>query len=84
MSGGEVDRSANAQRLIVLGEEHVEVLPNGEEAKAVTVQEGDNCLLTRLKDPWASLEIKKEFNREGVTQYIRGDEFEVSRFFKRC
>lgn len=81
--GGEIDETANEKRLIVLGEEHLEVLPNGEQVKAVTVQEGDNCLLTRLKN---NMEIKKEFNSQGMTQYIRqiDSDLEITRYFKRC
>ncbi len=35
--------------------------------QAVTVREGDNCLITRLKSPW-NLEIRREFNQQGMVQ----------------
>ena len=81
--GGEINGQANEKRIIVLGEEHLEVLPNGEQVKAVTVQEGDNCLLTRLRN---NMEIKKEFNSQGMTQYIRqlDSDLEITIYFKRC
>jgi len=54
-----------AEKVIVLGEEHTETLPNGEKATAVTVREGDNCLITRLKSPW-NMEMRREFSSKGI------------------
>ena len=36
-------------------------------SKAITVQEGDNILITRLKSPW-NLEFRREFTKEGMVQ----------------
>ncbi len=33
----------------------------------MTVREGDNCLITRLKSPW-NLEIRREFSQQGMVQ----------------
>lgn len=73
------------EKVIVLGEEHTETLPGGEKATAVTVREGDNCLITRLKSPW-NMELRREFSSKGMLQQIRHPEsgLEASRFFKRC
>ena len=35
--------------------------------QAVTVREGDNCLITRLKSPW-NMEMRREFSSKGMLQ----------------
>ena len=37
--------------------------------QGVTVQEGDDCLITRLKGPW-HLEVRREFSPRGMVQVI--------------
>ncbi len=74
-------------KVIVLGEEHVEVLPNGDKVRAVTVQEGDNCLITRLIKPSeAGIEFRTEFTTLGMMQQVKhlDSDLEATRFFKRC
>lgn len=72
------------EKIVVLGEEHQEIMPNGEAAEALTVREGDDCLITRLKAPW-NLEIRREFTPKAMTQFIRHleSDMEAIRYFKR-
>ena len=35
--------------------------------QGVTVREGDNCLITRLRSPW-NFEIREEFTSQGMMQ----------------
>lgn len=94
-------------RTIVLGEERLLILHNGDKAKvckwyptpisdtrfnfyflslakAVTVQEGDNCLITRIKSPF-NLELREEYSEEGMIQHIKhlDSDLEATRYFKR-
>jgi len=72
-------------RDIVLGEEHPEITPYGESVKGVTVQEGDNCLITRTRAPSGSMEIRREFTKEKMIMILRHNELDIEaeRIFRR-
>jgi len=73
------------EKTITLGEEHSELLPNGQEAKGVTVREGDHSLITRLKTNKGNIEVRRDFTKEGMTQVIRlvDKDIEATLVFKR-
>jgi hypothetical protein len=73
------------EKTITLGEEHSELLPNGQESKGVTVREGDHSLITRLKTQKGNIEVRRDFSKEGMTQIIRliDKDIETTLTFKR-
>lgn len=73
------------EKTITLGEEHSELLPNGQESKGVTVREGDHTLITRLKTNKGNIEVRRDFSKEGMTQVIRliDKDIEATLIFKR-
>jgi len=73
------------EKTITLGEEHTELLPNGQETKGVTVREGDHSLITRLKTQKGNIEVRRDFSKEGMTQIIRmiDKDIEATLTFKR-
>lgn len=73
------------EKTITLGEEHTELLPNGQESKGVTVREGDHSLITRLKTQKGNIEVRRDFSKEGMTQVIRliDKDIEATLTFKR-
>jgi hypothetical protein len=74
------------EKTISLGEEHSEILPSGEEAKGITVREGDTNLITRLESSkLGKMEMIREFSKEGMILYIKllDKDFEAIRHYKR-
>jgi len=64
-------------RDIVLGEEQAEMTPFGEFLKGVTVQEGENCLITRIKGHRGTMQIRREFNKENMIMIMRHNELDI-------
>lgn len=78
-------KQTSAEKTITLGEEHTEILPNGLETKGVTVQEGENSLITRISSQRGKIEVRREFTKDGMTQVIIliDKDIQATRFYKR-